>query len=200
MKQTVKLMLCLLLALVVVGSVGCNRADDQVVVRDDGSTVEIQTAPDGTRTEVRTFKSGDVVRVTRTTPPSGKRTARVELRDNRTVDLDDDSAIENAMEWTGDAIASAAVKTWEVTKKVGAEVADKTEDVGGAVGKGAVTAGKEVADKTEDAGGAVGKGAKKVGRGAVTVGKEVADKTEDAAQATAKGVKKLGSKIKKAVD
>ncbi|MGI8782751.1 MAG: hypothetical protein ACR2L2_03755 [Acidobacteriota bacterium] len=200
MKQTVKLMLCLSLALVVVGAVGCNKADDQVVVRDDGSTVEIQTAPDGTKTEVRTFKSGDVVRVTRTTPTTGRRTARVELRDNRTVDLDDDSAIENAMEATGDAIAAAAVKTWEVTKNVGAEVADKSEDVGEAVGKGAVKAGKEVADKTEDAGGAIGSGAKKVGRGAVTVGKEVADKTEDAAQATAKGAKKLGRKIKKAVD
>ena len=45
------------------------------VEKEDGSMVSTTTAPDGTVTEVRTFESGEVARVTRTTPREGERTA-----------------------------------------------------------------------------------------------------------------------------
>jgi hypothetical protein len=151
------------------------------VEKEDGSTVAVSTAPDGTKTEVRRFKSGDVARVTRTTPRGGESTATVEFSDGRKVELEDKSDIERAMDATSDAIVAAANKTWDATKEVGKEIGDKTEDVAG---------------KTVDTGKKVGK---EIGKGAKRGAEEVADKAEDAADAVAKGAKTVGKKVKKAV-
>ncbi|HEX5735026.1 MAG TPA: hypothetical protein VF131_19505 [Blastocatellia bacterium] len=155
----------------------------QEVEKDDGSIVATTTATDGTKTEVRTFKTGEVARVTRTTSPGRKRTATVELRDGRKADLEDDSEIEQVIDASADWIADTANDTWDTTKAVGKEVGDKTEDVADKtvdtskkVVKGTKAGAKEVGDKAEDVGDAVGKTAKKVGKGAKNVGKKVKDK------------------------
>jgi len=132
----------------------------QVVQKSDGSKVETKTAADGTRTEVRTFASGDVSRVTRTTPPGGKPRVVVELRNGKKTEFEDQSDIDRAMEATGDAIAYAAQKTWDATKKIGGEIGDKakdlanktvdtTKDVGNKVDKEAKKAAKKAKDKVD---------------------------------------------------
>jgi hypothetical protein len=154
-----------------------NANDGTGTVEKADSTIVTATAADGTKTEVRTFKSGEVARVTRVTRSGGTRSATVEYRDGRKVELKDDGAIERVMEDTVSVIAEAGNKAWEVTKEVGKEIGDKAEDVG---------------DKAAEAGKAVGKGAK---RGAA----EVADKAEDVGDKTVEGAKKVGKSIKKAV-
>ena len=155
----------------------------QQVEKDDGSIVATTTAADGTKTEVRTFKTGEVARVTRTTSPGTKRTATVELRDGRKAELNDDSEIEQVIDASADWIADTANDIWDTTKAVGKEIGDKTEDVADKtvdtskkVVKGTKEGAKEVGDKAEDVGDAVGKTAKKVGKGAKNVGKKVKDK------------------------
>jgi hypothetical protein len=120
--------------------------------------------------EVRTFKSGRLLRVRRETSANGTRVARVTYReDGREKELKDPSWIEKSMDATAEALI---------------EVADKAEDVGDATKKGA----REAADKAEDVGDAAKKGAR-----------EAADKAEDVGDAAKKGAKKAGRKIKKAV-
>jgi hypothetical protein len=123
------------------------------VEKEDGSMVSTTKATDGTVTEVRTFETGEVARVTRRTPPEGEPTATVEFRDGRNVELEDESDIENAMEASGDAIAKAAAKAWDATKDIGKEVGDKAEDVADK----AVDVGKDIGSK-------VGEGVKKAGK------------------------------------
>jgi hypothetical protein len=186
-----------------IGAVGCaehsqQRADSspsatptaQEVAKDDGSVVTTTTTADGTKTEVRAFKTGEVARVTRTSKPGARRTATVEMRDGRKADLQDDSEVERVIDASADWIASAASKTWDTTKAVGREVGDKAEDVAGKtvdtskdVGKkvvqGTKTGVKEAGDKAEDVGDKVGSTAKKVGKGAKAVGKKVKDKVSN---------------------
>lgn len=152
------------------------------VEKEDGSTVAVTTDTAGTKTEERTFKTGEVARVTRTTSAEGRRRATIELRDGRKAEVEDQSLVEKTIEAPADWLVSTANTTWDATKRVGSEVADKTGDV----------AGKTV-DKSKDVGRAVGRGAKK---GA----EAVADKTEDAAGLVKKGAKKVGKETKKVVD
>ncbi|MDQ3013956.1 MAG: hypothetical protein M3X11_25045 [Acidobacteriota bacterium] len=163
--------------------------DTKTIENKDGSTTVVTMYSDGSKSEVRTFKSGRLAKVTRDTPSAGVRTARVTYRDDSTdVDVTDDSWVEKSMNATGDALATAARKT-----KAGAiEAADKAEDVGDAVKKGTKKAASATADKAEDVGSAIKKGVKK---GAI----ETADKAEDVGDAVKKGAKKAGSKIKDAV-
>ena len=201
--KLIKLLALTFLLAFSIGAAGCaensqQRVDSasgaaptaQEVEKDDGSVVKTTTNGDGTKTEVRTFKTGEVVRVTRTTRPGSKRTATIEMRDGRKAELEDDSEIERVIDASGDWIASAAAKTWDTTKEVGKEVGDKAEDVAGKtvdtskdVGKKAVKGTKEgvkeVGDKAEDVGDAVGKTAKKVGKGAKSVGKKIKDKVSN---------------------
>ena len=72
------------------------------VTKSDGSTVEIVVAPDGTKTEIRTFETGDIARITRTTHSDGMRAVVVEYRDGRKADLTDENDIEQAMDATAD--------------------------------------------------------------------------------------------------
>ena len=199
-----KLLTVSLLLAFSIGAVGCaensqQRANSaattatptaQEVEKDDGSVVATTTTADGTKTEVRTFKTGEVARVTRTTRPGARRTATVEMRDGRKAELQEDSQVEQVIDASADWIASAAGKTWDTTKTVGKEVGDKAEDVAGKtvdtskdVGKkvvqGTKTGVKEAGDKAEDVGDAVGKTAKKVGKGAKSVGKKVKDKVSN---------------------
>ena len=153
----------------------------------DGSVITTETA-NGVTTETRTFSdpNGRVERVVVTTR-DGKKTARVYYRDKTVRELPDNE-VERALSATGDAIVSAGGKVVDVSKDVGATVADKVEDVPSeaddaarATAKGAKKVGTEVGDKAEDVGGATVNGAKKAGK------------------ATAKGAKKVGGAIKNAV-
>ena len=132
---------------------GSSGSKTQTVQKSDGSKVETTTAADGTRVEVRTFSSGDVSRVTRTTPAGGKPKVVVELRNGKRAEFEDQSDIDRAMETTGDAIAAAAKKTWEVTKGIGSEIGDKAKDL----------ADKAV-DTTKDAGRKADKEARKAAK------------------------------------
>ena len=78
--------------------------------------VATTTAADGTKTEVRTFKTGEVTRVTRTAKPGTRRTATVELRDGRKADLEDDSDVERVIDASADWLVGAADKTWSADK------------------------------------------------------------------------------------
>lgn len=121
-------------------------AETNTVVNKDGSTTVVTSYSDGSKSEVRTFKSGRISTITRETSSTGTRTARVTYRaDNKEVELKDPSWVEKSMDATGNALV---------------EVADKAEDVGDATRKGA----REAADKAEDVGDAMKSGAKKAGR------------------------------------
>ena len=163
--------------------------ETKTIANKDGSTTVLTSYSDGSKSEVRTFKTGRLAKVTRDTPATGARTARVTYRDDSTdVDVTDESWIEKSMNATGDALALAARKT-----KAGAMVAaDKAEDVGSAVKQGAKKGVRETGDKAEDVGSAIKKGVKKGVN-------ETGDKAEDVGDAVKKGAKKVGSKIKDAV-
>ena len=157
-----KICLAAVVFLVLLVAGGCSQLHEQhstsgnksqAVQKSDGSKVETTTAADGTRTEIRTFPSGDVSRVIRTTPPGGKPKVVVELRNGKKTEFEDQSDIDRAMEATGDAIASAARKTWEASKEIGSEIGDKAKDL----------ANKTV-DATRDAGSKVSKEAKKAAK------------------------------------
>ena len=107
----------------------------------DNSEIVV-TNNNGTRTETRTFKSGRVERVVMTTTPEGRRTARVYARDTGEARDLPENKVADALDATGDALASAAGWT-----------ADKTVEGAKAVKEG----GETVVDKTAE-------GAKKTGR------------------------------------
>lgn len=153
------------------------------VTKSDGSTVEIIVAPDGTKTEIRTFERGDISRITRTTNGDGMRVV-VEYRDGRKADLTDENDIEQAMDATADVMLAAADKAWKVTKAVGEEVADKTEDVADKT----VDVTKKAVDKTKDV-------TKDVAKETVEVTKKVADKTEDVVDKTIDKSKEVGKEV-----
>lgn len=148
------------------------------VEREDGSTVSVSTESDGSKREERSFKSGEVARVSRVTRADGTRSATVEMRDGRRAELKEEGEVEKALEASSEWLVSAANKTWDTTKDVAGDVGSKTKDVAG-----------KTADTGKDVGKAVGKGVK---RGA----EEVADKTKDAAGQVKKGARKVVDKVK----
>ncbi|HEX8184127.1 MAG TPA: hypothetical protein VF747_05230 [Blastocatellia bacterium] len=190
------LTIVLLIWAIAVVATGCSSNNpnlvrsDKEVQKEDGSTVVVSTSSNGTRTEARTFPSGDVARVTRINPPNGRTRAIVEFRDTRSVEIKDEDEIDHIMDASADTIKTVAMKLWEAMKSweaansAGSEAADKTEDA---------------ADKAAGVGKEVGKGAK---RGAEAVGDAASD-TAAAAKAgvkkTGKGIKKVGEKIKDSV-
>jgi hypothetical protein len=169
---------------------------DDAVTKSDGSVVKTTVSKDGTRTEVRTFESGDVARVTRTTRSSGERMVIIEYRDGRATRVKQESDIEQAMDATAETIAMYASEAWDKTKDVSMEVADKTEDVADK----SVEVGKEVADKTEDVGDATVKGTKKAVKSSKKAGKEVADKAEDVGDKSVEVGKEVADKTEDVAD
>lgn len=116
----------------------------------DNSDITTTTDASGVRTETRVFRNNPRVRrVVVTTQPNGQRTVRVYSVSGEEKVVDN---IGDALEETGDAIASAAGWTVDKTGEALNEAGDKLEDVGDATAKGAKTVGKKTAE-----------GAKKVG-------------------------------------
>jgi hypothetical protein len=193
--KRLKLLLLLLVCVVSFGATGCSSdsrdnvaVSEKAVEKEDGSTVVVSHASNGTKTEARTFPSGDVARVTRITAPNGQRRAIVEFRDTRSAEIKDENDIGNIIEASADTVKSAATKALDATKSAGSVVGDKAEDAAG-----------KAADVGKDVGKDIGKGAK---RGAEEVGDAASDATSAAkkgAKKTAKGIKKVGEKIKDSV-
>jgi hypothetical protein len=83
----------------------------RTIQNPDGSTTVVTTWDNGTKSEERTFTSGRLARVTRSTDTVGRRTARVTYREgNREVELRDRSWVDKSMDATADALAGAADK------------------------------------------------------------------------------------------
>src|SRR5512138_4899 len=127
----------------------------------DGSMVTISTAPDGTKTETRTFESGEVAQVTRTTNPDGTQRAVVEYRDGRSVELKDDDDIGSLMETSADHIAAAADKALTASREFGEEVAGKAKEVGDKAADKTKEGLEKARDAAGDAAEAAGKGIQK---------------------------------------
>lgn len=144
----------------------------------DNSDITTTTDINGVKTETRVFRDNPHVSKVVVTTRSDTRTTRVYGRSGEEKEV---NTVENALDATGDAIASAA-----------GFVADKT--VSG-VEKG-VEVGKTVAEKTADTSKKV---ADKTVEGAKTVGGKTAAGAKKVGSATAKGAKKAGKAIKNAV-
>lgn len=138
---------------------------DQSAVKQDGSTVVVSTEPGGIKSEVRTFPSGEVARVTRITRPDGSQKAVVEFRDGRTTELSEKSDIDSLMDASAESIKGAATVTWEATKAASEKAIDKGKEIG-----------KDVGEKVGQGVEAAGKGIKKAGDAVKNAGQKVKDK------------------------
>jgi hypothetical protein len=163
-----KILTVLSVALLAVGA-GCNQSENANVAatnvnataapttttRAGADDSEITTTVDasGVRTETRVFRNNPrVARVVVTTDRSGRRTTRV-ISPSGTEKVVDN--VGDALEETGDAIASAAGWTVEKTKEGANEVGDKLEDAKDQTAKGAKTVGKKTAEGAKKAGKAI---------------------------------------------
>jgi gas vesicle protein len=143
----------------------------QAVEKEDGSMVVVTTSQNGTKSEARTFPSGEVSRATRITSPDGKRRALVEFRDGRSIELDEPYDIDHLMEASAESIKDAATKSWEAIKAIGEKVGDKTAEKAKGVGEA-------TKDAAADAVEATGKGIKKAGNAVKNAGEKIKDKVK----------------------
>lgn len=192
-KRTYFLAFVAALAFAMLGSYGCSKNENaqDANAKSDGSTVETHVAADGTKTEVRTFESGEVFRVSRISKPDGERLTLYDFRDNRTALSHDDSDFDNAMDATGDAITASAKRTWEVSNNIGSSavsvsknVAEKSSDTSKDVVDKGIETGKDVGEAVGDTSVKVGK---TVGKTSAKVGKTVGSE----AKKTAKKIKNV---------
>lgn len=150
-------------------------ASDTTRPGPDDSVIVTHTDESGVKTETRTFKNNPrVSKVVVTTTADGRRTVRAHSPTGTEKVVDN---VANALDETGDAIASAAGWTADKAKVGLNEAGDKLEDAKDKTVSGA----KVVGDKLEDVGDKTASGAKKIGN------------------KTVEGAKKAGSAVKKAV-
>jgi hypothetical protein len=157
-----KLLIGLAIATLGIAATGCNTTDNtnananttvaSTTTRPGPDDSEITTTTDanGVKTETRVFRNNPRVQRVVVTTANGRRTVRVYSPSGTEKAVDD---VGDALEATGDAIASAAGWTVEKTKEGVVEAGDKLEDVGDKTASGA----KKVGEK-------VGEGAKKTGK------------------------------------
>jgi len=77
----------------------------------DGSNITTTTAPNGIKSEVRSFPQGALIQISRATWPDGRQAATVRFRDGRAVDLKDSADIEQTMTASSETIVAIALKT-----------------------------------------------------------------------------------------
>ena len=148
-------------------SAGCNQTDNAnttatnvnaaptttTVAGADNSEITTTVNPDGVKTETRVFKNNPrVSKVVVTTDRSGSRTTRVYSATGTEKVVDN---VGDALNETGDAIATAAGWTVDKTKEGVNEVGDKLEDAKDQAAKGAKTVGKKTAEGAKKAGKAI---------------------------------------------
>jgi hypothetical protein len=81
----------------------------------DGSNITTTTAPNGIKSEVRSFPQGQLIQISRASWPDGRQAATVRFRDGRTVDLQDTADIEQVMTASSDTIVAIALKKMGAT-------------------------------------------------------------------------------------
>jgi hypothetical protein len=74
----------------------------------DKSTVVVNIAPDGRKTEARVFEEGELLRATRITGANAEPMVLVELRDGRNAVLKDPNDVARVLESSEEEIASSA--------------------------------------------------------------------------------------------
>lgn len=156
----------------------------------DNSEITSTTDANGVTTETRTFRNNPRVAKVVVTTRNGARTARVYSRTGEEKELKEGES-QNALEKTGDAIATTAGfvadKTVEGTKKgveVGKDVGAKTVDT-------AKTVGNKTADTAKTVGNKTAEGAKTVADKTVEGAKTVGSKTATGAKKTGRAIKKV---------
>ena len=87
----------------------------------DGSRIVVRQLESGDTVAVRRWEAGAVKKVTKRTKSGVTKAIRVVLRNGKVYRLDDATAIEHALDWTGDQIADAA-------KKLGKNVDEPASD------------------------------------------------------------------------
>ena len=163
-----KLLIGCAVAVLASAGIGCNTTDNANANANANATVavapttragvdnsEITTTTDasGVRTETRVFRNNPrVSRVVVTTQPSGQRTVRVYNASGEEKIVDN---VGDALNETGDAIATAAGWTVDKAGEGVKEAGDKLEDVGDQTAKGAKTVGKKTAEGAKKAGKAI---------------------------------------------
>jgi hypothetical protein len=169
-----------------------NKNAAQATGQAPASVVTVNTAPDGTKVEEKTFADGDIASVTRLSHPDGRRRVVITSRDHRTAMVSDENIVEKAMDMTVDQIREAAASSWTVAEKAGGTVGDKTADT-------AETAASKTGDAAKQGVEAAKQGAGKVKEGAMKVADESYDAGKAASNKAAKAAKRAGRKIKDAV-
>lgn len=135
--------------------------ETRTVANKDGSTTVVISYSDGSKTEERTFKAGELAKVRRSTSAAGVRTGHVTYRkDSREVEVKDPSWVETSMEATGSALTTAAKATEKGVTVAAEKTAEGAKTAGKATAKGAAVA----AEKTVEGVKALGAGAKKLGQ------------------------------------
>lgn len=87
----------------------------------DGSRIVVRQLESGDTVAVRRWDAGAVKKVTKRTKGGVTKAMRIVLRNGKVYRLEDPTAIEHAMDWTGDQIADAA-------KKLGKNVDEPASD------------------------------------------------------------------------
>jgi hypothetical protein len=115
------ILFCSIIVMLIFGGCAKNPAKDantnaapyvsaEPVTQEDGSMIMTSTSPNGIKSEVRYFPTGEVAQVSRATWPEGRRVATVRFRDGRTVDLPDPAENDQVMTAPNEAIAALAIK------------------------------------------------------------------------------------------
>jgi hypothetical protein len=131
----------------------------------DDSEITTTTDASGVKTETRVFKNNPRISRVVVTTRNGNRTVKAYSRTGEEKEIND---VGDALQATGDAIASSA--GW---------VGDKAEDVAGETKEGAVKVGEKTVDTAEKVGQKTAAGAKKVGEKTVEGAKKAGQKVKD---------------------
>ena len=96
----------------------------------DGSRIVVRQLESGDTVAVRRWESGAVKKVTKRTKSGVTKAMRIVLRNGKVYRLEDATAIEHAMDWTGDQIADAAKKLGKNVDEPASDSDDADEPAG----------------------------------------------------------------------
>jgi hypothetical protein len=79
-------------------------------VQPDGTTLMVNESKNGIKSEIKMFPEGALLQVVRASWPDGRRVATVKMRNGYSVDLQDKTDIDRALEMSGDELVAAVNK------------------------------------------------------------------------------------------
>jgi hypothetical protein len=97
------------------------------VAQSDGSDITTTSAPNGIKSEVRSFPQGVLIQISRATWPDGRQAATVRFRDGRAVDLKEAADVEQAMTASSETMAAIALKTAGLASPQASDNANRTK-------------------------------------------------------------------------